>query len=327
METPKTTAKDFFIYLGIVATLYFSLGSLLALLFNYINYLYPDVLTDTSYYYDPYTTAVRLSLAMLIIIFPVFLGLSYYLNNELRFNPAKKDIGIRKWLLLLTIFLGGAIVLGDLVTLVNTFLNGEVTARFGYKVLAVLIVIGITLYYYILDLRAVFIEKKTLGHLFGGLALALVLGTIISGFFIIGSPQTARLIRFDMQKVSDLQSIQSQVVNYWQTKSKLPTALSDMKDSLSYWTIPTDLQNNASYEYTVKGAYSFEICATFNKDSNNRKYPSPYGGKGGGIAYPDSNVSPMPINEIGDTWQYKIGRSCFTRTIDPEVYKPYPKSL
>ncbi len=68
----KTTAKDFFVYVAAIAILYTSVGSLVNLLFNAINYRFPDVLTDSAMYYDPYSATMRFSLAVLMILFPVF---------------------------------------------------------------------------------------------------------------------------------------------------------------------------------------------------------------------------------------------------------------
>ena len=66
------------------------------------------------------------------------------------------------------------------------------------------------------------------------------MGVIIAAFFIIGTPNSARLTQYDQQKVSDLQNIQTQIVNYWQKKSALPDSLSDLNDPISGFTVPTD---------------------------------------------------------------------------------------
>ena len=267
------------------------------------------------YYYDPYSGAVRFSLAVLMVLFPVFLGLSYYQNKQLRLDPARKDVGVRKWLLFLTLFLAAALVIGDLITLINTFLNGEVTSRFLYKVLAVLIIAGLTLYYYLLDLRGAYIASPRKGHTFGIVAVLIVLGSVVSGFFIIGSPMTARLLGFDNQKVTDLMNIQTEVVSYWQNKSKLPTTLAETKDTLGYGSIPVDKQRGEAYTYTVKGANSFEICATFNKASNDRAYPST-----------NTYASYPQLGLEGDNWKHPAGNYCFSRTIDPDIYKTRGKT-
>lgn len=318
-QTQKTTAKDFFLYLSALITLYISFGALLTLLFNYINYLFPDILSDRYYYADPYSAAVRLSISLLLIIFPIFIGLAYFINKDLRAKAEKRDLWVRRSASYLTVFLAAAIVAGDLITLLNTFLNGEITTRFILKVLAVLVVAGLTLWYYILDIRGRIIESPRLAAVFRAVAIILVLGSIIGGFLAIGSPQTAREARFDQQKIADLQNIQWQIVSYWQTKQHFPKSLDELADPLSGFNVPKDSQTGEPYGFELGEGYAFKLCATFNKESETRKYPEPaypvgVGGDGlgkGGIIVPEDQ-----------NWQHPAGRFCFGRVLDPERYPP-----
>ncbi|MEK7558571.1 MAG: DUF5671 domain-containing protein [Patescibacteria group bacterium] len=318
LQKPKTTAKDFFFYLGAVALLYVSFGSLLTLLLNYIDYYFPDALSPQNYY-DPYSSAIRFSLAMLIILFPVFYAATWYLNKNLRINPEKQDMGIRKWLLYLTLFVSLGIVIGDLVVLVNTFLNGEITTRFVLKVFSVLLLAGFVLTYYWLDLKGKYIEKPMLGRTLGLVAAVFVVASVIGGFFVIGSPASQRLVRFDQQKVNDLQSIQWQIVNFWQAKQKLPQNLIELKDPISGQIIPIDAQSGKSYEYLINGALSFKLCASFNKESVASGYSSEF-------ARPAQPMAPQKgVPGIDDNWQHATGYVCFDRTIDPDLYPPLPR--
>jgi hypothetical protein len=116
------------------------------------------------------------------------------------------------------------------------------------------------------------------------------------------------LKRFDTQKVSDLQSIQWQVVNYYQQKGKLPATLAETIDPISGYSIPIDPQGGV-YTYAVKDKLTFTLCATFNAD----------GGDQNNYARPMAAIS-----EVGDIanqpWYHGAGETCFTRTIDPERY-------
>lgn len=306
----KTTAKDFFLHLFTMVLLYVSFGSLLSLLFDYINYAFPDALS----YADPYSGSMRFSIAILIILFPVFLFATWYLNKDLRSNPEKQDMGIRKWLLYLTLFAATGIVIGDLVTLVNTFLNGEITTRFTLKVLTILMMSGLVLWYYILDIKGSFMEKPMIGHSIGIIAGVVVVVSVVGGFFVIGSPSTQRLVRFDQQKIYDLQNIQYQVVNYWQQKQNLPQTLDDLKDSISEQVVPVDTQSGKPYEYSVIGPVSFKLCGDFNKEGVSNNYSS-------------YQTAPIPAGKTGvaDNWQHGVGYVCFDRAIDPELYPPTRK--
>ena len=142
--------------------------------------------------------------------------------------------------------------------------------------------------------------------------IGVVAAAIIGGFFVVGSPTEARLRAFDERRIQDLQTIQRQIVNFYQSKSRLPNALSELTDSISGFVAPKDPQIKEDYGYEIKGAFSFSLCATFNRPSS------------GGT---DLNIArPMPMNGgISENWNHSAGNVCFDRTIDPELYPPYPK--
>src|SRR4051812_9414401 len=112
----RSTPRDFFLHLGVIVTLYLSVGSLITLLFQIINYKFPDALSGINYgYYDPYSGAVRWAIAMLIITFPLFWFISWVLNRDYVKEPLRKTVGIRKWLVYLTLFVAGVSMMIDLV--------------------------------------------------------------------------------------------------------------------------------------------------------------------------------------------------------------------
>jgi len=134
----KTTGKDFFLHLGLIISLYTGVGFLLNLLFNIINSAYPKVAG-----YSYYTPSISLPVAALIIITPVFLILAAFISKIELANPEKKDIWVSRWASYLTLFLAGGIVVGDLITVVYFFLDGQdLTTAFLLKVLSILIIPG-----------------------------------------------------------------------------------------------------------------------------------------------------------------------------------------
>lgn len=302
---PKLSPKDFFLHIAAMAALYISAISLLSLLFEYINVLFPDQLQS---YRDPYSGGIRFAIASLIIIYPAYVFLTRILNQELRLDPTKRELGIRKWLIFLTLFVAGITIIIDLIVLVNTFLGGELTTRFVLKVTAVLAVIGGAFWYYLEALKDRWEHDEVLLKKIGWGVSAVVLASIIAGFFIMGSPQSQRELRFDNQRVSDLQSIQWQIVNYWQQKGVLPGNLSALEDSISGYTVPTDPQTGEIYSYGKLSGLAFELCAQFDLASagSDRVAPQP------------KMVEPLGFK--GANWQHKAGTFCFERTIDPDLY-------
>ncbi len=306
-------AKDVFSYLLMIGTLYVSVVSFLTLLFQYINVKFPDVL---SFSYEAATATMRNSISSLLIVWPVFLLMSWMIEKDIHQMSAKRDLWIRKWLLYLTLFIAAITIIVDLVTLTNTFLSGEVTTRFVLKVLSVLIVAVAVFAFYLWDLRRD-PSTQTKNKKIAAIATSvLILLSIIGGFFLAGSPSEQRAIRLDNQRTADLQTIQWQIISDWTAKGKIPAKLADLNDSISGFIVPVDPVTHQQYGYNVKGELAFELCATFQTDSA----ISP-GRKEAYLAIP---TSPYGTPETLSNWDHKPGQVCFERTIDPARYPKQP---
>ena len=99
-----------------------------------------------------------------------------------------------------------------------------------------------------------------------------IIATVGLGFDIIGSPFAQRSKRFDERRVSDLQTIQNYITNYWQNKEKLPTNLRDLEDPLLGVIIPVDPETGGQYEYRIIASLKFELCATFKDEVERARY-------------------------------------------------------
>ncbi len=243
MDKPKTTPKDFFLWAGAMVTLYGSIIAFINLLFSYINYTFPDVLN--SYYSNPYDTGMSYWMATFIILSIAAIILLRVIHKTIARDPTRADIWIRRWALYLTLFIAGMTILGDLITLLNTFLGGEdLTTRFLLKVAVVLLVASGTFMHFLADLRGYWAAKPARANAVTVAVSIVGILTIVSGFFIIGTPAQARQYRLDDQKVTDMQNIQWQIVNYWQQKQKLPATLSDLTDPIGGYSVPSDAQTS-----------------------------------------------------------------------------------
>lgn len=141
--------------------------------------------------------------------------------------------------------------------------------------------------------------------------IVIVIVTVIVGFFIVGSPKEERLRRLDQQRVEHLQFLQSEILNYWINKERLPTDLSDLQDDIRGLAIPTDPETDTEYVYKKMSELTFSLCATFER-------PSLESDVGVGKTRP---AEPFGYG-IQQNWQHEAGLTCFDRTIDPDVYKP-----
>ena len=320
----KTTPKDFFLHLGATIALYVAAGALINLWLSVINYAFPDALAS-SYY----ANSIVWPVSMLIVLTPILYGLEWLIARDIRKAPGKKDIWVRKWRIYLTIFLAVVLLGGDLIALINTYLNGEISVRFVWKIVAILLISGSIGKYYFFSIAESWKHAKLVRTGNAWFGIVLVIAAIVSGFIVVGSPAKQRALRFDSQRVNDLSNIQWQVISYWQTKGALPKALSDASNPLSGATIPTDPDTKAPYEYadtSSGGTVSFKLCATFGLASQDATGRGAYGG--GGISYPSSsNVSYAYPGSSDDVWVHTAGHACFDRTIDPDRYPVMPKSV
>lgn len=320
MEKAKVTPKDFVLWLGAMAALYAGVVAFITLVFEYINHAFPNPVTNL-YYYDAYSNSSSISYetASLIVLTPVFLVLMRLIRRGIAADPSRNEIWVRRWALFLTLFLAGATMVIDLIILLNTFLQGEdLTIGFLLKVLTVLLVMGLGFMHFMADLWGYWEREKTRARMVNWAAGALVLITIIAGFFIIGTPQQMRAQKQDAIRLQDLQNIQWQIVNYWQQKESLPASLNDVLDPISGITIPVDPATGAPYAYKRNSPLDFVLCATFaTEGGTNVGYNRPMPAK------TDPTMGGEPIE---DNWLHGKGEVCFDRSIDPQRYPPYSKT-
>ena len=302
-QISRSTPRDVFLYLLGLITLVMSAGSFGMLIYQYIDIIFPDVLQYNYSTPSANYSLIRTALAVLVVVFPVFFWVSRTLHKDVVSEPSKRDLRVRRWLLSFTILVAGLVIIGDLITLIQNYLNGDLTTAFILKVITVFFIAGSTLFYYLSELRDRTYPRKA----FQIVIVGVVVLSLGYGFYLAGSPKSQRLVRFDEQKVNDLQMIQSYLVsNWWQVKGSLPKTLDLLNDPISGFSVPVDPQSQESYEYILIGAREFKLCATFNLDTVNPKESVP-------AIYPYYN------------WQHGAGRVCFDRTIDPTLYPVNPK--
>ena len=313
MQKPRTTPKDFFLQFGALIALYVSAGSLLSLLFTVVNRAFPDAI-DLNYYASPsvYSSGMRFAIASLVIVFPTYIILSWLITGESEAKPEKKTLSLRRWLTYLTLFAATALALGDLITLINYFLGGEISVRFILKVVAVIVVSVGVFFYYLYDLRRTTGELKRF-KIYAIVSAVVVLISVIVGFAIMGLPQSQRDAQFDSTRISHLQSIQSEIVFYYQQKATVPSKLDELSDKISSYMLPVDPETNLPYQYEKVSTNTFKLCGNFstsNKYENTAVYKS--------VPVPGSAIS---ISEVSNqNWKHDKGNVCFSRLIDPEFY-------
>jgi len=301
---PRSHAKDVFLNLASMITLYSAAAALLNLLFTVINKAFPQI---TPYYYGYYSTSsISFPVATLIIVFPLYILFMWLIERDLAGSLEARGSGIRKWLIYITLFISGGLVVGDLVAVVYKFIDGqELTLGFLLKVLSILVVAGVVFWYYITDIRNRL--TPSLRKVSAIVATIFVIAAIVVGFMVIGSPRDQRLVKYDEQKGIDLQAINQNIISYYDMKGILPVSLNELSNSGNYIMVPVDPQTNEQYEYRIIDANNkaYELCANFNTDTMQTV-------KGMPVTRPDGGYL--------NTWNHPAGQYCFSQTIPLSSY-------
>lgn len=293
------TAKQFVFQLGSLITLYVSITSFLVLVFALINLIIPDP-AESLWQLERHLNSIRFSIATLIVFFPAYLVATRYVHTQ-RQKEQSEYIGVIRWLVYLSLLIGGLILLGSTVSVVYTFLSGELTLRFVLKALVLVMVVGAASWYYGQDVRGYWSEHQSVSKWYATGVASIVLIAIVAGFYYIDGPSQARDIRLEQRQIEDLQEIQWRIVSHWQTTGTLPETLSELYSTNS----PQPPEDREAYEYLVTDT-GFSLCATFTTTSVSDRFSQRYPYRPG-----------LETEEFYDLydWNYESGRYCFERTL------------
>lgn len=298
----NNTAKHFVLQLGSIITLYLSISFLLVLLFSIINLLYPDAI-EGYWQIESSSSSVRTAIAMLVVFFPTYLVLTRKVNNIHRKETNHTYLGLTKWLIYLSLLLAGGVLLGDLVTVILAFLNGELTTRFLLKAGVLVIVVGGAFYYYLRETQGHWLKNERGSIIYAAIMGLVVIASVVTGFFFTEAPSSVREAKLDDQQVQSLREIQ------WYLEEQISingssTLPSTLEEAYGEFPVPAAPESREAYSYeiTEKG---FNLCATFSKNSD----------QSGDLGYRPITEPGMKIKN-SENWNYKEGRYCFERIVN-----------
>jgi hypothetical protein len=232
----------------------------------------------------------------------------WLLEKGYRAEPEKRSVGIRKWLTYITLFVSGFALAGDLVTVLYYFIDGrDITTGFILKVLVVLVISLSIFFYYIYDVMGK--SSGKFRKIWVIVSAIVILLCIVWGFSVLGSPRTQQLLKYDEQKVNDLQNIEGSVQNFYSLKGVLPKDLTELSTQQNYYINTTDSQTEKPYEYQKTSEITYNLCAEFNKESED-----------------NTDLTRHADYYLGSfSWKHSAGQYCFSETVNPNTYsKPVP---
>jgi hypothetical protein len=135
--------------------------------------------------------------------------------------------------------------------------------------------------------------KPSLDKAIVAAATILVVVSIIAGLIVVGSPAQGRIERLDADRIEDLRGIMLAVDLFWTRNERPPTSLGELMEDPRVQVNTVDPGSADSYEYHLLDEDSYELCATFDRES-----PAP------------ARRSPT------DFWSHGVGRQCFELSVD-----------
>ncbi|MGK7939545.1 MAG: hypothetical protein AB4062_05205 [Crocosphaera sp.] len=140
---------------------------------------------------------------------------------------------------------------------------------------------------------------KSLNRFFLWLSIFVVTIGIVTGFWLLGSPQLQRSLKADQRRVKNLHQIATFIgreTNKNENNFDIPQSLPDK----GYTSDPI---TKKSYEYKIIDTTQYELCANFETDSqNNRKKDDFY-------------------RRLDPFWYHSQGRYCYTLNVQDDVPK------
>jgi hypothetical protein len=259
-------AKDAFYYLlsfSTLATWTIGLGSLA---FTLIEKSIADPLAQNGYPTQS-NYALASSLASIVVAFPIYLFVTRLIIRDVRSDPEKLESPVRKWLTYIALLIAAAVMIGDLVTVLEYFLRGEFTSRFIAKAATVIVISGGVFWYYLGELKTPAFETRMRWSrntaAAAGASLAVVIA-LVQGFLTLGRPSVQRLVQADNKRVVNLGELATQIKSKWMSSNHvLPSNI----DGVPSASLLKDPVTHAPYEYRAMGANKYELCATFATDN------------------------------------------------------------
>jgi hypothetical protein len=108
--------------------------------------------------------------------------------------------------------------------------------------------------------------------LFSVASSVVVVVAVVWGIILAGSPKTARILRYDQQRLEDLQTIFREIQSICrdpdikdELDDPLPKTLDELAERAENEKINlTDPETGQRYVYTLKDENTYELCATFS---------------------------------------------------------------
>lgn len=290
----KSSPLDYFLYAFSFISLYYLVADL-----NNLTLVVGNLLagfSKVSGLTEQDNSNLHLAVPMVVVALAIFLVSNWLLGRELKKDPAKNDLTLRKSYLYLSLFVIG----GGLIVSIVSLGNYLVTPGVDYSSISVRFVTYLIALIFIAYLVYSLVSKQPSRKLLAVGSLILVVYTLALVFAGIYYLSLVNGNSLDQQQIENLSRVQSNLTAYWAARKSLPNTIEDLNQG--DYSVPKDLITKLDYLYTKTGDRSFTLCAQFGANST--------GGFG-----PD-------YSKTGDFWNWNHGSGnyCFERYLDPTSF-------
>lgn len=262
--------------LSLVALIFMALSAGM-IIFQIINKNIIDALEQFRGRYSPHQ--LKFAISALIISAPIFYITMWQIYKNLFSGALGKDSGVRRWLTYLVLFVSSVVMIGWLIATVNSFLDGELTAKFILKAITAISIAATIFTFYLYDIKREQVagkKDKVIQIYFYG-SLAVVIAVFTASLFFVESPTETRNRKLDQRILENFNDIDRAVNDYYYDKKKMPENLDELASEFNYLTSKgiEDPLSKKKYEYKTTSDKKYELCAVFrasNKDENEVKY-------------------------------------------------------
>lgn len=295
-EKAREGPKEFFLYLFNIISLWSIFSGVIFVWFLCIDILLFEGEWNLYDSEDLYSL-IRFVTAILITFFPAYFLVSFFLFREYQNFPEKKEGKWRRWMIYFTLFVGGLIILGNLVVLVYKFLEGEISKGFVIKSFLLFIFTGFVFWYYFQELHNKL--NKTQIKIVALIAFLFFILTLLLVFYFFDTPSGLRGFQKDLETARYLERICDWgIKDFWEKNHTLPSNLEEIASF--YYGARFEIKS-VKYQKIQEEPPIFKLCATFNL------------GKAGG--YIGKKVAPLKVFEKSLT----KGENCFILTVSKQA--------
>jgi hypothetical protein len=299
MDNQNNAAKFAFYYMLSLVSLIFMALAVGMMIFNIIDKYIVDVLNQQFYY--GYDSGLKFAISSLLIASPVFYFTMREIHKNLFFGALTKDSGIRRWLTYLILFISSVVMIGWLIGVVNSFLDGELSLKFGLKALTAVSIAATVFSFYFYDIKREQIEgvKSKVIEIYLYSSLAIVIVVFAAGIMVVESPKETRNRKLDNALLANFSQIDGAINQYYSNYNKMPESLNELTgvNRLINDLNLIDPETKKPIKYSVTGNMEYELCATFRASN---------------IIKPNEPATFYPEYE---NWNHEAGDQCLKQKV------------